>query len=620
MKVKLSVVIITYNEEKNIGRCLDSLKDVADEIIVVDSHSTDRTREICLEYGCRVVEKAFKGHIQQKNFALTQANYSHVLSLDADEVLSEELRNSILSVKNNWTGKGYHFNRLSSYSGKFVRHGSWYPDRKLRLFDSRLGRWGGANPHDKFIMPGVKSQFIKGDLLHYTYNSISEHGARINHFSDIAAKAAFENGKRFNILHVLVKPFWRFFRDYIIKHGFLAGYRGLAISILSATETFLKYIKLWEIEKNTPSILNNRKIIHICAESSWRGGEQQLAYLIEELNDLDVQNVVICKSGSAFERYCLFNSIVFHSLPFINSVDLYTSVKIKQICQMENASVMHLHSSKAHNMAFFAYLFGNRTPLVVSRKVMFPVKKNWFTKWKYKTSVVKKIICVSDAIRDSLNQQLGLDQKLVTVHDGIDISRFDIEGNGQEVRQRYGIPHDAFLTINISSLSSEKNVLTFIKAAEIIIRENPSSHFMCVGDGAERTMLEHYVMEQNLQKQIHFSGFIANIPEVLTAADALVLSSSLEGLGTSIIDAFASKVPVVASRVGGIPELVIDGETGILAQPGNAQSFADGLSRIMKNPELREEIKSKAYEHCLSFSKQQMGLKTLKIYQSITQR
>lgn len=253
MKINLSAVIITFNEEHNIRRCLDSLKDIADEILVVDSFSTDRTRDICDEFNCKFIQNPFEGHIQQKNFAVDQAKNDFVLSLDADEELSEKLKSSIKEVKNDWQFDAYYFNRLSSYCGKFFPHGSWYPDQKIRLFDRRVAKWGGINPHDKVVLKSTKKKFLKGDLHHYTYHTISEHGKQINYFSNIAAREAYAGGKRFSLLKLIFKPTWRFFRDYILKHGFLGGYRGLTICFLTAVETYMKIIKLWEIENSKKS-------------------------------------------------------------------------------------------------------------------------------------------------------------------------------------------------------------------------------------------------------------------------------------------------------------------------------------------------------------------------------
>ncbi|MTI29248.1 glycosyltransferase family 2 protein, partial [Cytophagales bacterium RKSG123] len=149
---KISAVIITYNEEKNIQRCLESLKGVVDEIVVVDSLSTDNTKKICEKFDVHFIENPFEGHIEQKNYAMGCARNDYVLSLDADEALSPKLKESILKVKENWTADFYSFNRLNNYCGQWIRHSGWYPDKKIRLWDRRKGKWGGKNPHDNVVM------------------------------------------------------------------------------------------------------------------------------------------------------------------------------------------------------------------------------------------------------------------------------------------------------------------------------------------------------------------------------------------------------------------------------------------------------------------------------------
>ena len=146
----LSAVIITFNEERNIGRCLTSLIGIADDIVIVDSFSSDKTESICNAFGVRFVQHKFEGHIEQKNWAISQAKFPRILSLDADEALDANLKKSILEAKNNWKYDGYEMNRLTNYCGKFIHHSGWYPDKKMRLWDSRKGKWGGTNPHDKY--------------------------------------------------------------------------------------------------------------------------------------------------------------------------------------------------------------------------------------------------------------------------------------------------------------------------------------------------------------------------------------------------------------------------------------------------------------------------------------
>jgi len=250
--IPLSVVIITFNEEKNIGRCIASVKDIADEIVVVDSFSTDKTEKICKEHKVKFIQHKFEGHIEQKNWAITNATYPHILSLDADEALDAQLLNEIQKVKENWNVDGYTFNRLTNYCGKWIRHSGWYPDKKLRLWDSRKGKWGGVNPHDRYILnEGAQVQHIKGNILHYSYYTISDHIQQVDKFTEIGAAAAYNNGRRVNIVSILLTPVWKFIRDYFIRLGFLDGYYGFVIASISAHATFLKYAKIKELQKKT---------------------------------------------------------------------------------------------------------------------------------------------------------------------------------------------------------------------------------------------------------------------------------------------------------------------------------------------------------------------------------
>ncbi len=246
MNNHLSAVIITRNEERNIGRCIESVKNVADEIVVVDSLSTDRTKEICLSHHVRFIEQPFLGYIEQKNFAIQQAKHDMILSLDADEALDEQLALSIQSLKDKGEmAVAYKMNRRTNFCGRWILHGRWYPDQKIRLFNRKSAHWGGENPHDKIILPpGVKPIHIKGDILHYSYYTIEEYLQQMNRFTTIQADAMFRKGKNVNWVKIYLNPFFAFIRAYFIERGFLDGYRGLVIAYGIAYTTLLKYVKL----------------------------------------------------------------------------------------------------------------------------------------------------------------------------------------------------------------------------------------------------------------------------------------------------------------------------------------------------------------------------------------
>ena len=256
---KISAVIITYNEEKNIARCIDSVRAVADEIVVADSFSTDRTKEICLSKGVRFMEHVFEGYIEQKNFALAQASHDHVLSLDADEYLSGELLQSILKVKETWPFDAYRMNRLSSYGGKWIRRGNWYPDRKVRLWNRKQGVWGGEKLHEKVILnSGVRVKQLQGNLLHRAYKDSHETLSKVQRYSYIFSQEMTGHRKVSTALIVL-KGFFAFFKSYIIKRGIFDGFEGLMVAFAVCNHTVYKYAKLYEL--NHKRMLGKRIII-----------------------------------------------------------------------------------------------------------------------------------------------------------------------------------------------------------------------------------------------------------------------------------------------------------------------------------------------------------------------
>jgi len=246
--VKLSAVIITHNEEEHLEKCLSSLLDVADEIVVVDSFSTDNTKIICEKFKVKFVQHAFEGYIEQKNYALSLAQYDYILSLDGDEALSEPLKESIKKIKSDWIFDGYYCNRLNNYCGQWIKHSDWYPDKKLRLFKKGSGEWKGINPHDRFTFKnGNKAGKLKGDLLHWIYKDYKEHNQKVEKFSTIAAQAYFELGIKSSILKIIFRPTWAFFKAYFLRLGFLDGLNGYIICVQTFNVTFLKYIKLKQL-------------------------------------------------------------------------------------------------------------------------------------------------------------------------------------------------------------------------------------------------------------------------------------------------------------------------------------------------------------------------------------
>jgi glycosyltransferase involved in cell wall biosynthesis len=242
---KLSVTIITLNEENNIRDALESVK-WADEIVVVDSGSSDKTVDICKEYTGKIFYNPWPGHIAQKNFAIDKASNIWILSIDADERITPELAKEIKEIVHCPKADAYAVPRHVFYLNKWINYSGWYPDYKVRLFRKDKGRWGGINPHDRVVVNG-KVEYLKGDLTHYSYNDISHHINTINNFTTISAREYLKLGKKASVLNLITRPPLAFFKKYILKQGFRDGLPGFIIAVSSAYYVFLKYAKLWEL-------------------------------------------------------------------------------------------------------------------------------------------------------------------------------------------------------------------------------------------------------------------------------------------------------------------------------------------------------------------------------------
>ncbi|MCF8449805.1 MAG: glycosyltransferase family 2 protein [Taibaiella sp.] len=244
--MRISVVVITFNEEKNLARCLGSVAGLADEIVVVDSFSADNTQAIAVSFGARVISHLFEGYARQKNYATALASHDWILSLDADEVLTDTLKNSILAVKNNPAHNVYRIPRLTNYCGRWIKHCGWYPDYQTRLYNRTCGIWQDLKVHE-YWKPNDENDVkgtLKGDLLHYSFDSIGTHKKKIEKYTELAALAAIEKGKSAGILKVIFSPVWHFISEYFFRLGFLDGYYGFVICRLSAYSAYLKYSRI----------------------------------------------------------------------------------------------------------------------------------------------------------------------------------------------------------------------------------------------------------------------------------------------------------------------------------------------------------------------------------------
>ncbi len=357
-------------------------------------------------------------------------------------------------------------------------------------------------------------------------------------------------------------------------------------------------------------------IAHVSTPKSWRGGEQQLAYLFAELLKLNQNQILIVNKNSELSNYAKANNWEYFGLNIRSSISLSFAKNIARICKEKNISILHPHDSKAHTQCILAHVFFNcKTPIILSRRVDYPISKSFFSKYKYNHPAIKAIICVSDAIKKIMQKDIINKNILCTVYDGIDINKFHFKKSNQ-IRNEFNIKDDELLIANIAAISEQKDYFTFVNTAELLLNSGIKAKFIVFGDGPLKEKIIEFVKQKKLIDSILFAGFRNNIPEILPQIDYLLFSSQNEGLGSSILDAFCSKVPVVATEIGGIPELIKHKETGLLAPVKNPKLLAEQIKFYINNPGIKNEIIENAFLFSRNFTYQKMAEETLKVYLS----
>jgi len=357
------------------------------------------------------------------------------------------------------------------------------------------------------------------------------------------------------------------------------------------------------------------KVLHISTESSWRGGEQQIAYLMQESRKAGIDVSVALRKDSAFQDWANQERFPFRAFSFSGLTWILTSWKLK--AWAEKFDLVHIHSGKGHDVMAVAAFLGNGTPSVLSRRVDFPIKKGPWAHWKYNLPHFKRILCVSDAIRDIIRPALQHPELAITVHSGVDMERFTGRQSKGKLRKELGIETGIPLIGVVAALAPHKNLFTFIDTCAILKEKGIAKNFVVIGEGDLRKELENHAKKMKLGSSLRFLGFRKDALELIPELDVFLITSKTEGLGTSIIDAMACKVPVVATRAGGIPELVIHGKTGILAEEGDKDALANGVKELLENEKKRAELILAASSHIQSFSMQETAKKTLQIYTEI---
>lgn len=347
------------------------------------------------------------------------------------------------------------------------------------------------------------------------------------------------------------------------------------------------------------------KLIQFTAANGWRGHEQKIIYLHEAFRDFGYvdDQWIVCRNDSEVFRIATEKGLNVRGFDFKSEYNLKFAKTFKNLCEELGADVVFIHSSKAHTLGVLAKLiFGLKIPLVLCRTMIERVDTNFFRKWKYNYKGIKKIICVSQPVVDILKFAVKDHSRLSIVGSVTDINKFTKKGKNGMLHREFNIPEDYKLIGNVSAFTSMKDHHTWIRTVEQLYKRGLKAKYILIGEGGLELEIRQMVKDKGLENEVIFAGFRKDVPECLPEFDLFLFTSNNEPTGGVILESYACRVPVVASDAGGIPTILIDRETGLLAKCGDPIDFADKVEELINNPELQKEFTENGYKFLIATS------------------
>ncbi len=328
-------------------------------------------------------------------------------------------------------------------------------------------------------------------------------------------------------------------------------------------------------------------ILHIDSEKSWRGGQQQVIYLHEGLLERGYKSKIVCQPGSALEDYCRRKILPHFSIKMRGELGIFAARRIAKLCKQEDFGILHLHSAHALATGLWVKLFNRNLCLIGTRRVSAKIKQNPFSKFKYTSRMVNRHVCISNNIKQVMISDGVPEGKLVVIHSGIDLKKFDNDFPMSDFKKTIGIPEDNLVVGTIASMSKDKNYPNLLSAAKKVLQRCENVTFCAVGAGPDEVKIRDFARTLGIENDFIFTGYRKDIGNFLKIFDIFVLASSFEGLGTSLLDAQTCGLPLIGSDVGGIPEVIEHTVNGYLVPPENSDALADAIIELLQNNEKR---------------------------------
>ncbi len=344
------------------------------------------------------------------------------------------------------------------------------------------------------------------------------------------------------------------------------------------------------------------RVLHIDSQFGWRGGQQQATYLLEKMHHKGLETAMVCQPKSELENYCIEKNLPFFPIRMYNELDIIAGFRIASLCRQNRFNIIHLHAAHAHSLGLWTKLFYRNLKLISTRRVDFSIKNSFLSKIKYTNFLVDSIVCISDLVRKVMIDDGVPEHMLTTIHSGVDIHKFDGVKPSKDFRKSLGVPEDHFLVGTVAAIVGHKDYPNLLNAARIVIDQTEKITFCAVGDGELKEKIFSIADNLKLGNRFIFTGYRNDVGNFFKSFDLFVLSSRLEGLGTSILDAQAVGLPVVACRTGGIPEIIQNNSNGILVPLNDSEALAKAILLLVNNEKKRNALGSKAKESVKQFS------------------
>ena len=359
------------------------------------------------------------------------------------------------------------------------------------------------------------------------------------------------------------------------------------------------------------------RILHIDTEFGWRGGQQQVAYLVEGLRQKGYETAVVCQPGSELETYGRDHAWTCHAVRTHGELDFIAGYRVARLCRQKGYTILHLHAAHALALGVWAKIFRAGGKMVASRRVDFHIKKNWMSRFKYNNPFLDRIVCISDQIRNVLLADGIPARKLQTIHSGVNIDRFAKVTPPHDFRKQLGLPDGHILVGTMAAMADHKDYPNLLHAAKMVCQRAANISFCAVGSGPEEAGIHQLARELNLGNRFIFTGFRRDVGNFLKSYDIFVQASCLEGLGTSILDAQSVGLPVIATRTGGIPEVVKHEKTGILVPPRDSRSLADAVCNLANDAAKRRRLGAAARRSVAAFSIEKTVEQNIGMYEEL---